>query len=143
MRPAFIRLSLAIVLCSVTSLMPAGAAGVFECRSAGGSVTYASEPCAGRVSAPLSIDRAGGPKVDRRSPPDPPFAVARDPFGRAVDAPAAGARPARPGVLADPLTGRVLAPSGERAIDPMDGTTWLPLERAYVDPLTGRVIPRP
>lgn len=52
--------------------------------------------------------------------------------------------PSRPGPVADPASGRVLAPAGtDRLVDPMTGTLWMRSGRVYVDPASGRIIPAP
>jgi len=57
---------------------------------------------------------------------------------------AVGSLPLPAPPVADPVTGRVLAPIGnDRLIDPLTGTLWMRSGRVYVDPATGRLIPAP
>jgi hypothetical protein len=66
----------------------------------------------------------------------------RGPLVAAPPGPAGTGGP-RPGPYADPTTGQLLVPSGDRIVDPLTGTILMRSGRSYVDPATGRVVPAP
>jgi len=88
-----------------------------------------------------------GADMSRSAVPEPPLGATlpgtRGPLAAPPSAPVLTA-PSRPAPVADPNTGRVLAPVGsDRMIDPLTGTLWMRSGRVYVDPLSGRIIPAP
>lgn len=95
----------------------------------------------GGLAGPLQREPTAVPRY-----PDAPLgSVVPGTRGPLVPPPGAIAAPPlplpRPGPIADPLTGQILAPAGDHLVDPLTGTLWMRSGRSYVDPATGRIIP--
>lgn len=102
-----------------------------------------------RMAARPRSSVAGAIRPDGSLPtvPELPLGTAaRGTHGPLVPSPAepSSALPLQQPPVADPATGRVLAPAGnDRLIDPLTGTMWMRSGRVYVDPASGRLIPAP
>ena len=97
----------------------------------------------------LSPESAIG-NIDRAVPRTPNYPAAtlgaevpgtRGPLIGSPSGPVSSASLPHPGPVADPSTGHVLAPAGDRWVDSLTGTMWMRSGASYVDPATGRIIP--
>ena len=110
---------------------------------------YAAHREPARPRSPPAPPGLGEPPLAREPypspPPGQPAPGTRGPLAASAGAPVLPPPSSlvRPGPAVDPITGRVLAPAGDRLVDPLTGTVWLRSGRSYVDPLTGHTIPAP
>lgn len=90
----------------------------------------------------LGADDSVRPPTYREPPLGAPAPGTRGPLVATPPGPSGMPLP-RTGPYADPNTGQVLMPSGDRLVDPLTGTIWMRSGRSYVDPATGRTVPAP